>query len=635
MKKIGRNDKCPCGSGQKQKYCCLEKGTKAEETSMIPPNIYQLITYKYFDEKHINLDEELRKYESEIYDLIPELTKSVSDILKDYINCTEKHIENIASNYTTYEMLFWSRRLGPKNIFNVENLTVMLYREVQNLSFYKYGISDENIITDENFGSSPKNMEEYNKLDYSECLEKLKFEKLSDGISKTISDVIRLEILSFIYVKGTQFYRIANKGGEVIFDSSNKIITSNTSKEISFLIDLYDERLSNSNLFSRTGSYVDNKLDFEEPYFCPHFQLNVDHKVKMKMFNAKNEAYSRVFAKGDEIIEAETNYLLGAYNIVNIFNFLTLFEEEFQKYYSFSVIDFLLFLGCIGYKIVGDISARFDFQYHILNRAYIITNYNLKTFSEEFEMIYPVLHKAVFKTELNHKVDTVLIFKRFLLEKSKKSDIDLWTRGPKRLLYQLSNEHMVVDYTCLTDIISYIVKEITSVDGEVGNRRADYFEDSLKSEINSIYGKEKMWVCRAEITSGKLKKEIDASFVIDDILFIIEAKAVNVSFGFHKGDKLAVDFRSNKMKVALEEANEKAEFILKYKNTLDKKLPDNVMYICPLVISTNPEYIWSIEDDLFISKKLKFPRVITIPDIAKLKRLNLSDLRKKDWVVKL
>lgn len=35
MKKIGRNDPCPCGSGKKYKYCCLNKpptlGIKVKE----------------------------------------------------------------------------------------------------------------------------------------------------------------------------------------------------------------------------------------------------------------------------------------------------------------------------------------------------------------------------------------------------------------------------------------------------------------------------------------------------------------------------------------------------------------------------------------------------------------------------
>ena len=29
--KIGRNDKCPCGSGRKYKNCCLKKNTEVEK----------------------------------------------------------------------------------------------------------------------------------------------------------------------------------------------------------------------------------------------------------------------------------------------------------------------------------------------------------------------------------------------------------------------------------------------------------------------------------------------------------------------------------------------------------------------------------------------------------------------------
>ncbi|MGO4904231.1 YecA family protein [Flavobacterium sp. W20_MBD1_R3] len=635
MKKTGRNDKCPCGSEKKYKNCCLKKSSKTEVTKAIFPSVYQLITYKFFEEGHIDIDKELNKYENEIFNSISDLTKSSSDILKDYINYTEKLIKKIASEHSTYELLFWSRRLGPKNIFDIAELSVMLYREVQSLSFYKYGISEENIIIDETFSVFPKSIEAYNKLEYTVILEKLRNENLPESIYTVISDVIRIEILSFIYIKGTQSYRIANKGCEIVFDDINKLILPKINKDIGFLIDMYDERLSNTNLFSRTGSYLANTLNKENPYFCPLFQLNVDHKEKTKIINFKNEAYLKIFTKEDNIINIETNYLFGALNIDNIYNFLKLFEEEFYEYYSFSVIDFILFLGYLGQKIIIDSSQSLDSQCQILNRAYIIAKFNITTFSEDFDKTYPNLHKMIFKTEIDHKIDTIKILKRFLLEKDNKNDIDLWTRGPKRFLYQLSNDFMVVDYTGLTDIISFVVKEITSVDGDVGNRRAIYFEDSLNSEIESVYSKEKMWVCRNEITSGKLKKEIDASLIIGDVLFLIEAKAVNVSFGFDKGDKLAVTYRTNKMKSALKEINEKAEFIHKNKKNLNPKLPEGIRYLCPIVVSSNPEYIWSLEEELFISKELKFPRIMVIPDIAKLKGLDLTELKKKKWLINL
>ena len=33
MKKIGRNDPCPCGSGKKYKHCCLDRADQHDEES--------------------------------------------------------------------------------------------------------------------------------------------------------------------------------------------------------------------------------------------------------------------------------------------------------------------------------------------------------------------------------------------------------------------------------------------------------------------------------------------------------------------------------------------------------------------------------------------------------------------------
>lgn len=60
MRKIQRNDKCPCGSGKTYNYCCLEKESIAKDTKIMPPSVDQMILYKYFEEKHLDLNKELR-----------------------------------------------------------------------------------------------------------------------------------------------------------------------------------------------------------------------------------------------------------------------------------------------------------------------------------------------------------------------------------------------------------------------------------------------------------------------------------------------------------------------------------------------------------------------------------------------
>jgi hypothetical protein len=144
-----------------------------------------------------------------------------------------------------------------------------------------------------------------------------------------------------------------------------------------------------------------------------------------------------------------------------------------------------------------------------------------------------------------------------------------------------------------------------------------------------------MWICRDVVVAGNLRKEIDASFIIEDILFVLEAKSVNVSFGYDKGDKQSIDFRTNKMKNALKESNEKVEFIYNHQVSIFPKIPDNIRYLCPLVISSHPEFIWSKSEDLFISEEHELPRVITIGDIKNLRNIDLNLLRRKNWIISL
>lgn len=630
MKKIERNEKCPCGSGKKYKKCCISnKIINQAKTIQVKNYDYQIFIDKYFQEKHFDLNEELNKYESQLFDLISDTTKSSSSLLKDYINHAEVLIQSVVSNFTTYELLFWSRRLKPENIFDVSDMTVRLYREVQSLSFYKYGLNDETMLLNGTNSVVPDSIEKLSNLSSIEFRNKIENEKLPLNISNVISAVIRVEILSFIFIKATQIYRIVNKGGEIIFDKKNKKISLNTTQELDFLINLYDKRAKLVNLFSNTGAWalVDDSINREEPYFWPWFQLNVGHKAKVEFYSLSNKVYS--------VSNKNTNYKLGAVPIASIYNFLNLFETEFQNYYSITVRDFVSFLAYLGYKIFGQITLNFEAEYNVYNRAYIISSPDIEKINTEFNLIYSKIYSTIFGENTTNKPNLIPFLNRFLLKNTNKMNIDLWTRGPKRFFYELSNKFMVTDYTCLTDIVSYIVKEITSVDGEIGNKRAIFFENLLKSEIKSTYGADNMWVCMEEIKYENLKKEIDASFFIDDMLFLLEAKAVNVSFGFDKGDKQAIDFRTKKMKDALKEVNAKAEFIKKYRLCITPKIPKNIKYICPIIVSTFPEYIWSESEELFISKELSIPRIIVISDIIKIKKINISELKTKNWVIEI
>lgn len=639
MKKKGRNDPCPCGSGKKYKKCCRnKKSIDADSTVHEIPQIYQLVILKYFSEGHIDLESEQHQYQQKIFTQIDSNLLG-DEFLKAYIKQSEEEIRLVASKYNIYDLLFWSRRLAPKNIFDVHESSVRLYREIQSLSIYKYGKSNENIFDNGEYGVVPSSLREYYSTDFLSSVSKIKDSPLPSEIIEILSDVIRLELLSYLFLKATQTYRIINKGGIFLIDAKTYQIHQETSDETGFLIDLYDERLSKTNLLSMIGAYSKEKVNKDKIFF-PHFILNVDHQHEVPfMLNPSLDA--KAIQKDKLVEQRKLNYLVYPINISNLYKFLSLFEEEFQEHYSFKVRDFIVLLGLIAYRVTENIFQSLGTQIQIYNRAYFLINSNLDVYKEDYIEKYNHLLKLITGTtiteielsDLQTNVNT--IFDSFTLTHGNQSDLDLWTRGPKRLFYQMSKHSSIIDYTMLTGIVAYIVKEITSTDGEVGNRRAEDFEDSLIKEIKHHIGEQNIWVAKQEIKYKGQKKQIDASFIREDILFILEAKAVNVSFGFDKGNKNAVEYRTAKMKKAIKESNQKAKFIKQFSSKIQPSLPQNIRYICPLAISSYPEFIWEKSDELFLSVNHKIPRILTVNDIKDLSKLSLDIVRNKDWVIKI
>src|SRR5690606_32316351 len=50
MVKIGRNDKCHCGSGKKYKKCCLDKDAQLMEKKVVHNPVTKWLTYEEVDE---------------------------------------------------------------------------------------------------------------------------------------------------------------------------------------------------------------------------------------------------------------------------------------------------------------------------------------------------------------------------------------------------------------------------------------------------------------------------------------------------------------------------------------------------------------------------------------------------------
>ena len=615
-KKIGRNDPCPCGSGKKYKKCCLNYNN----SRFIHYEIGELWNNKFVLEKSIDYKKEFDEISTNVFnDTLKILdissinnVEDTEDFLLKYMNELENQLDNIINKYSVYELFFWVHRIPPKNVFGTDDdVTIGLYREVLIEAIIKYGQNLDNFtfikLNDNITNIVPNYIVDIDPLE----------DELPEKVRVVLLDCYKLEILSFLFVYVTQRIRIFNKGGNLIETDLIKFDIE-IDLEKSYLIELYDKRSKQHNILQNVGSYVHDSKDntSSKSLTSIFYVLNINNNLKVPLT-----------FDGKKVSDFNSNYVPVPTSLEEYYEYAKLFKDEFFEEYGFSIDCFIAFISTLS-KINLDMYIKdIKFQYGMLQRGYTIID-SVQFINAILEIVH---HDDFFKnkcSEIENEFQKIL---NFLTYGGKPQiDIDLWTRGPRKIFINFSENFMIVDYSGLFSLISTIMLPIARKSGETGNKKSAHFEIMINNKIKDIFGQKSHWIGRTEVKNHKKEvKEIDASFFINEFLFILECKSINVSFGFDMGDKKSLEFRKSKLEEALEEVNNKALFIAQNKDDLNKRLPVGIKYIIPIVVSSFPEYIWEKSDDLFISDDL--PRILTIDDLKHIKKLKMSSLITKPF----
>jgi hypothetical protein len=549
-----------------------------------------------------------------------------------YFEACEVELKRIIEQYPIYDLLYWSRRLAPKNLFKVQqDLTVAYYRELLNNAIFKFGTSNTTGQKFENKSSSGQTQITISP-DYVESA--FANQGRSAQITKILSDIIRAEIISFFLTRGHQVYRIIAKGG--IFTSSPfpPYFNCNTDEELGYLLDLYDERLERNSLLSLMGVSFSNNLQKGSAEYIIAFQLNVDHKIKFPILNLKGEGYKEFPDKSKPIMEYASNYVIVTLNLNEYLNYLLIYNDEFTSQNGFNPYQFCAALIYLNLKLINNINISWTGQLSILQRGYFVDSHLdevKKDMLKYIGFIYSNIYGIAESIE-SYPIDKIIDYLKY--DVNTNGEIDLWTRGPRKIICELGSDLLLYDYSGIALMLQHVTKTFAIADGELGNRKSKLYEEQIKREAEKIFGKSAVVLSSEKITnSNGESKEIDCAFVIDEILVLLEAKSVNVSFGFDKGTKKSIEFRNKKFQAALKESESKADFIQNLKDELD--FLKKIKYIVPIVVSANAEYIWEKAESLFLDDAFKVPRILTIRDFGILKSLNLSNLAKKSFTRKI
>jgi hypothetical protein len=630
MSKIGRNEKCPCGSGIKYKNCCLPGRNNQKNSFSI--DIASYYHTKCLADGLITTSSSSIKFQ-DIYSRFCEINgcdKSMLEHINEYfvaqyINYVEEMIIELCSEFSSYEMYFWYRRIKPVNFFNEQHPET--YHELMKNVIISYG-SKKDIFS----------VECKNDIDIiiPNYLVGINIENITNfpmpkEIIPVLNALYKLEYLAFYYIYLSNCQRIEGKGGKYILDEEKGFKIVPKDEEIDYLINYYDERLYQVSLLTKIGTQSYDNQNTDSKYLLFVLSYNFDGN--------KNDYFKNIkFVHSDD----RFNFELGKISIENYYYFMKQFNTALLQKHGFRIEEILSVILCFSRSCVH-ILASVDLEpenkeisrraFTILQRGYFVLENSEDSMHQLIEAVKKT-YKQIFPDEKKPVLKNLLAAFNFLVYTDRN-----FSNFQERLLtgfmlLKVTNRKYLVDYTSFVYVLQTIVDSLRSIDGDLANLVSKDLESKTKQTIISVFGKNAFFVNGELNTIDGKKKEIDASFIINECLIIFECKSLSVSEGTLIGSKNSLDFRKRKLTEYLSESESKAEFIINNKEKLTKKIPDNIKYIAPLVVTSFPEYIWEKSDMLFINDKLS--RFFILNDIERLNNENTyRDLIRKPFIRKV
>ena len=630
--KIGRNDKCPCGSGKKYKNCCLNKDKKINDEEiqlldigtilhlMIGSNnlIKHSTSFIQIYDKYCN-DYNFDKYSS----IIDE--KNIKELLK----FTEELIIKKCSKFPSYELFYWFRRIKPTNIVPwFRDSTAYSYHELMKLCIFQFGNKIDNTVYDNSDnqlkGIHPKNIDKYFK-DFSLLSSDKTYPK---EVVEIINAIYDLEIICAFYIHVRNHYRIFLKGGIYQYNEESGFSIKPKNDEISFLINLYDTRAQKRTLLTPIGATSEDYSHTKTKFNLTGLQ-----------YNFKNIELDTKYVK--LINHGSYNFIPGIISLDDYYKYTKNFNEIFEAKYDFSIEVLLSIIMSFSNSLLTYLTALYkehtiqEQQYinNLLQRGYTIIKRNddedrklINDFIDTYALLFPDIKTPDYKPFL--KAFNYLFFQMNNYDNIEKQI------SKEFLFMQITKEISIVDYTSFHHILVNFLSPLNSLDGKKGNIASNFLEKETNDKLIELVGKEHIYIWGKVRNDKKDEKEIDASFYIDEYLFIIECKSLSVSDGSIYGDINCIKFRTKKIKEFIKEVENKVDFLIKNTTNLNHPLPENIKYIVPIVITSFSEYIWEKNESLFISETL--PRILTVNELEDLvNNTELKQLKNKPYTRKL
>lgn len=525
--------------------------------------------------------------------------KKARPIVLKYKEVVEKELEQILSRHSVAYWLHAYRRLfpGPAGIDKRPH-TIALVRGTFEAAIQKYGkmelcrgvgfsneVDEKSILDGMLMAPEFKPMRENLKKHPQLVLTKFGCEQLRE--------LYDLEKLAYEVWRCAAALRILGKGaplivpsGPVYFHKSSEPIESpvyfsdNRSDELDQLVSIYDKRLGGFSA-SATGTIFEEKEDASN--------------ILLPVYNVESLPLT------DEFIP---NFFWVPFNLKRYFKVHEPFGDAFENKYGLplawigAVIDALRARAFQGWQNTGYLRG-FHYWQHAYEGPYLL--------NDIINEIREFLPSAVRHMEFGIDADDIDISGviNFLgLNEKKRKIIDPLLIGPHSIFLPLNNKSFFIDYAWIERILYNLFFGVNPVNQ---NFKGEILEKIVHRNSSALPTGP---CCSLDGT----RRQIDAAFEIEDVLIIVECKAVGKSFGFERGDFEAVAYRNRIIETALQAIDEKGRWLAA--NHVGKNYNiQKFKKILPIVVTPFIEYIPSLNLHYWLSEDL--PRVMSPRELQK------------------
>jgi hypothetical protein len=568
--KTGRNDPCPCGSGRKYKHChllqepALASPTPAVLTDRTSVRCVELIQQRraQFDSEYKRVAEQLRRVF--VRDIGAGLDgPQAAKALEDFLGRIETAIAEIAARRSR---LFWvhlARRIPPVPIEHSSPWTTNLYRTVLSLALLRYGSSND---TASDFKVDYEASSIYPRsLTYEDC-----------------RDIYELEYLAFEYNAAATSYRRVGKGA-ILRPIPPDHFAAIATDELEWLMDLVDRRTERySSIFSPYGSAIDisGSALKDQPQLArtlvPFAALNVAQQ------DMPDEVQSSLKI-ANAIASLKFNYLLAVLDADATDNTLLPFADQLTHILGVSPRQILVFLSAVGLRELGGMSRNPAQAMQFVQRAYWITKAgpHLNLALDEIAEFYGTIWADRWAIEIDAETarrEVEAIFKALTYTDEKIERISLWDKEPYRLVLR-HGDLILWDYSNIPSFIAGLLAEMAFHSGNVGNIKGTNFEEEVLALIRDTDAVE-LWEARSDLVAPDgTQRQVDASFVSGNTLYVVECKAYSANRRVGRGDWSALQNRWERLTDDLDQARTMARFLEVHPR--GKAYPGGVPYQVP------------------------------------------------------